>query len=95
MVAPMAIVLLLVRMYDEADALRVVQHLVAGLSVGAAGLILATAVKMALPLRGSARGIFVAAAGFVALALLHLPFLPTLCVLLPVSVAFAAASTRE
>jgi hypothetical protein len=46
-------------------------------------------------LRGSARGIFVAAAGFVALALLHLPFLPTLCVLLPVSVAFAAASTRE
>jgi chromate transporter len=95
MAAPMAIVLVLVRLYDKAGALPVVQHLVAGLSAGAAGLILATAVRIALPLRGSARGIFVAAAGFVALALWHLPFLPTLCVLLPVSVALAAASGRE
>jgi chromate transporter len=95
MVAPMAIVLLLVRLYEQTGALPVVQHLVAGLSAGAAGLILATAVKIALPLRGSLRGLAVAAAGFLALGLCHLPFLPSLCVLLPISVALAAVTLRE
>lgn len=93
MVAPVAIVLVLARLYAEFGALAPVRHMVGGLSAGAAGLILATSVKIAMPLRGSARGIAVAAAGFIALGLLRLPFLPSLLVLVPASIALAALPT--
>ena len=70
------------------------RHLVAGLSAGAAGLILATALKIAKPLRRSPWMLGVAAASFAALGLLRLPFLPSLCVILPVSIALAWRSIR-
>jgi chromate transporter len=88
--APIVIVLALVQLYDRTSAIAPVRHLVTGLSAGAAGLVLSTAIKIALPLRGSLRGLIVAGAGFAALGLLRLPFLPSLCVLVPASIALAA-----
>jgi chromate transporter len=92
--APIAIVLVIVSLYDRYDDYPQVRHLVTGLSAGAAGLILATAVKIALPLRRSPRGLLVAALAFAALGLFRLPFLPSLCVLLPASIALAGWSIR-
>jgi chromate transporter len=91
---PIAIVLVIASLYDRYGGLAPVRHLVTGLSAGAAGLVLATAIKIALPLRSSPRGLLVAAAGFAALGLLRLPFLPSLCVLVPVSIALAGWSIR-
>jgi chromate transporter len=88
--APIALVLLLAGLYDRYGALAPVRHLITGLSAGAAGLVLSTAVKIALPLRSSVTGIVIAALGFIALGILRLPFLPTICVLMPVSVGLAA-----
>jgi chromate transporter len=87
--APVAIVLVLVRLCDRFGALPIVRHGVGGLSAGAAGLILATAVRIALPLRGSWRGLAVAAASFVSFGVLHLPFVPALAVLAALSIALA------
>jgi chromate transporter len=89
--APVAIVLVLVRLYERFGMLAPVRHMVAGLSAGAAGLILATAIRIALPLRGLA----VAAAGFAAVGLLGLPFLPSVLALAPVSLALAATAPDQ
>jgi len=94
MVAPFAIVLVLAWLYEKFGAISTVRHMVGGLSAGAAGLILATAVKIAMPLRGSVRGLLVAGAGFVALGLLRTPFLPSLLILVPASIALAALPVR-
>ncbi|WP_419757752.1 chromate transporter [Acidisoma sp.] len=93
--APIAIVLVMVSLYDRYGAYPPVRHLVTGLSAGAAGLILATALKIATPLRTSPRALAVAAVSFAALGLLRLPFLPSLCVILPTSIALAGWSIRE
>jgi chromate transporter len=92
---PVAIVLGLAELYGRYGEIPAVRHGVAGLSAGAAGLILATAIKIAMPLRGSARGLAVAAASFAAFALLRLPFLPSLVALASFSVALAAAAARH
>jgi chromate transporter len=94
MLAPFALVLVLARLYEKFGAIDAIRHMVGGLSAGAAGLILATSVKIAMPLRGSARGLAVAGAGFVALGLLRTPFLPSLAVLVPASIALAALPAR-
>jgi len=93
--APMVIVLLIATGYDRYGDLAPVRHMVTGLSAGAAGLVMATAIKIALPLRASPRGLAVAAASFAALGLLRLPFLASLCVLVPASIALAGWSIRE
>lgn len=93
--APVAIVLVLVRLYERFGMLAPVRHMVAGLSAGAAGLILATAIRIALPLRGSLRGLAVAAGGFAAVGLLGLPFLPSVLALAPVSLALAATAPDQ
>ncbi len=63
-----------------------VQHLVAGLAAAAAGLLVATALKMLIPLRGNLRALAVVVTGFAAIALLRLPLLPVMLTLLPASV---------
>lgn len=92
--APVIIVLAMAGLYARYGALAPVRHLVTGLSAGAAGLILATAIKIAQPLRRSYWALTVAAWSFAALGLLRLPFLPSLCVLLPISLFIASRSIR-
>lgn len=62
-----------------------VQHLVAGLAAAAAGLLVATALKMLIPLRREPRALAIILAAFAAIALLRLPLLPVMLALLPIS----------
>jgi chromate transporter len=87
--APVAAVIGLGVLYSRYGALPVVAHAFAGLAAAAAGLVLATALTIATPLRTRPKSLLVAAAAFAALALLRLPLLPVLLVLLPAGVLLA------
>lgn len=84
--APTVVVILLGMVYDRYSGDPHLQHLFAGLAAAAAGLLVAMAVKVARPLRGSRLGILIALAGFIAIAVLRLPLLPTMVVLTPISI---------
>ena len=71
-----------------------VQHLFAGLAAAAAGLLIAMAVKILLPLRHDPSAAAIAALGFVAIALLRFPLLPTMLVLTPLSIFVASRVAR-
>ncbi len=92
--APVVIVLLLAVVFDRFAAYPVVAHALGGLASAAAGLVLATALRIAAPLLSRPLGIAVAAVAFSAVALLRLPLLPTLLVLVPLSVALHAVAAR-
>jgi chromate transporter len=91
---PIVIVLCMALLYDRFGNLPMVRHLMIGLAAGAAGLVLSTAVKIAIPLRGSVTAMLVCAACFVALGILRLPFLPSLAVLVPLSILLASLAPR-
>jgi chromate transporter len=84
--APIGVVLTLGVLYERYGGNPVVQHALAGMAAGAAGLVLATAIKIAAPLRHRRLDIVIAAAGFVAIGLLQWPLLATLLVLAPLSI---------
>ena len=83
--APTAIVIALGVIYERFQNDTHIAHMFAGLAA-AAGLLISTALKMATPLRRKPLGILIAATFFVAIALLRLPLLPTMLVLVPVSI---------
>ncbi|MDB5653541.1 MAG: chromate transporter [Tardiphaga sp.] len=83
--APSAIVIGLGVIYDRFKDDPRVGHLFAGLAAAAAGLLVAMAIKIALPLRAKPVGIIIAALCFVAIAILRLPLLPTMIVLASLS----------
>lgn len=83
---PIVLVLALGAAYQRLSVYPVVAHAMAGLAAAACGLVLATALKIATPIRGRALGIAVAGAAFGVIALLRLPMLPSLLVLAPISV---------
>ncbi len=93
--APIVIVLALVTLYARFGGIPMVAHLVMGLSAGAAGLMLATAIKIARPVRRSVPGIVVAALTFAALGPLRLPFVASLAVLAPFSILLAWMMRRR
>jgi chromate transporter len=72
-----------------------VRHLFVGLAAAAAGLLVAMAVKILLPLRNDPAAAFIALLGFVAIAILRTPLLPTMLVLTPIGVAVAARAARH
>jgi chromate transporter len=84
--APIGVVLTLGVLYERYGGNPIVQHALAGMAAGAAGLVLATAIKIAAPLRHRRLDIVIAAAGFVAIGLLQWPLLATLLVLAPLSI---------
>ena len=86
MVAPMVIVIVLGIIYARYADVPAVQHLFLGLAAAASGLVLATSLKIAAPLRSSPVGIVLAVVAFVAVAVLRLPLLPILLVMAPVSI---------
>ncbi len=84
--APMAIVILLGGVYSRYGHLPIVAHGFAGLAAAASGLVVAMAVKIAMPLRGDWLAIAVAAVAFLAIAILRWPLLATMLVLAPASI---------
>jgi len=73
MTAPVAIVIGMGVVYDRYAGLPPVRRAFVGLSAAAAAYLLATAWKIALPLRGRPLAIAVAACTFAAIAVLRLP----------------------
>lgn len=84
--APTAIVIVLGMVYQQFSGDTHVRHAFAGLAAAAAGLLIATAVKIALPIRGNPAAIAMAGLCFVAIALLRLPLLPALLALAALSI---------
>jgi chromate transporter len=84
--APTAIVVALGMVYERYASDPHVRHTFAGLAAAAAGLLIAMAVKLALPIRGNLAAIAVALFCFFAIAVLGLPLLPTMIALAAFSV---------
>jgi chromate transporter len=84
--APTAVVIALGMLYDRFQDDPHIRHLFAGLAAAAAGLLVAMAVKIVLPLRRRPIGVTMAALCCLAIAVLRLPLLPTMLVLAPLSV---------
>lgn len=72
--------------YSDTD---IAQRMLGAMAAAGAGLILAMAIKLMKPMRGSVRGLGMTAAVFAAAFLLHLPLVTILLVLGPVSLALA------
>jgi chromate transporter len=89
MAAPMAIALVLGALYAEFGATGVARGAFAGISAAAAGLVIATALKMAAPLRRRPLALGCGLAAFGAVGVLRLPMIDVLLVLAPLSVAMA------
>ena len=83
--APMAIVMGLGSAYARYGTLPTVQRAFAGLAAAASGLILATACKIAWPLRSRPVDLAIAAVAFAAVAFARLPLLPTMLALVPIA----------
>jgi chromate transporter len=84
--APVAVVIVLGAVYARTAMHPVVANGLAGMAAAAAGLVLATALRIAAPLRARPVGLAVALTGFIAVALIRLPLLPVLLVLAPAAV---------
>ncbi|RKP55699.1 chromate transporter [Pararobbsia silviterrae] len=91
---PTAIVVALGVLYERTQNDPRVQHLFAGLAAAAAGLLVAMAIKVALPLKGKPAAIAIAVLGFVAIAVLRAPLVVTMLVLTPLSIAVAVRTAR-
>jgi chromate transporter len=89
MAAPMVVVIVLGSIYARFQHEPAVRRLFAGLAAAAAGLLLGLVWKIASPLRRNPAGIAVAIICFLAIGVLHLPLLPTLLVMAPISVLLA------
>jgi chromate transporter len=83
---PVVIVVSLGSLYAAYSDHPVVARAAGGLAAAASALVVATSIKIAAPLRGHWPGIAIAAVVVVAIAVLHLPLLPTMLVLAPASV---------
>lgn len=86
---PALVVVAMFVLYAQWADHPVVQQSMAGMSAVAAGLILATAIKLGLALRERWKWLGFGVTTFVMIAVLRLPLLPSLAVLLPVAVASA------
>jgi chromate transporter len=84
--APTAVVLVLGVIYSRYSSEPRVIHMFAGLAAAAAGLLISMAIRLALPLRGQPLAIVIAALIFGAIAVLHLPLVPTMLVAAPCSI---------
>jgi chromate transporter len=91
---PSLVVIGLGVLYEHTQTDPHVRHLFAGLAAAAAGLLISMAVKIVLPLRNKPLAALIAGLGFVAIAILRLPLLPTMLVLTPLSIYIASRSAR-
>ncbi|MDE2514800.1 MAG: chromate transporter [Rhodospirillales bacterium] len=89
MAAPMAIILCLAVLYNRYGQVGIIRHMFTGLAAAASALVLATALRIAAPLRASIAGMIVAVVTFAAVALLGWPMLPVLVVMMPLSIGLA------
>jgi chromate transporter len=89
MLMPLVIVLALATLYAQFAEIARVREAFSGVSASASGLILATALKLARPLKQYRWQIGVCAVAFVGIALVRVPLVWLLAVLCPLSIAIA------
>jgi chromate transporter len=89
MLMPLVIVLTLATIYGRFAQIDAVRNALDGMSASASGLILATALKLARPIRSFAWQIAICAVVFAAIALVRVPLLWVLVVICPVSFGLA------
>jgi chromate transporter len=86
---PVCLVMLLQAAYARWGELPEAKHALVGLAAAAAGTVLGTALKIALPIFSRRTNVALAAAVFALVMLLHLSLLSVLLLVLPVSLFFA------
>ena len=93
---PMALVMALAVLYAHFGQIDVLRRILAGISCGAVGLLIAVVAKMLMPLvrRGDVAGLLVMVAVFIAIGLLRLPLQAVLLVAVPVSIAITFIIVR-
>jgi chromate transporter len=89
MLMPLVIVLVLATLYAQFAQYDAVRGACSAVSASASGLILATALKLARPIRDSAWQVGICAVVFAGIALLRVPLLWLLLALCPLSIGFA------
>jgi chromate transporter len=89
MLLPLAIVLALATLYAQYAQVDAVRGACSGVSASASGLILATALKLARPIRESAWQAGICVVVFVGIALLRIPLLWMLAVFCPLAIGIA------
>jgi chromate transporter len=94
---PMALVMVLAVLYAHYGQLEVLRHILAGISCGAVGLLIAVVAKMLMPLlkRGDVAGLILTVAVFVAIGLLRWPLQDVLLVAVPVSLGITFLMRRR
>lgn len=91
---PTAVVIGLGVVYDRLRDDPTLQHLFAGLAAAAAGLLVATALKMLAPMRRSAPALLVVGATLFAIAGARWPLLPCMLALAPLSILLCGRRGR-
>ena len=93
---PMLLVMILAVLYAEFGQLEMLRRILAGISCGAVGLLLAVVAKMLMPLikRRDVGGMVVTIAVFVTIGLLRLPLQAVLLVAVPVSLGITFVMRR-
>jgi len=89
MLMPLAIVLVLAAVFAEFAQVEAVRGVCRGVSAAASGLVLAMALRMALPIRHTPWQVGIGLLVFVAIGLARLPMLWVVAALVPVSLGFA------
>ncbi|MDE8349222.1 MAG: chromate transporter [Acidocella sp.] len=87
--APIIIVLLMGALFARFATVPAVEHTVGGMAAAAAGLVAATAFKIAQPGLVTLRPACVTALAFALVIVLHVPLLGVLALMLPLSIALA------
>ena len=93
---PVVIVTVLAALYQRYGGIDGLRRILAGVSCAAIGLLIATVLRMLLPLfeRGDVVGLVSVAAVFVAIGLLRLPLPSVLLVAIPISIVIPALTRR-
>lgn len=94
MAAPMTIIIGLGIVYARIEDDPIVRRAFAALAAASSGLVLATALKIAAPLRGQPLQIGIATISLIAISVLRLPLLTTMLVLAPLSVGLVWIARR-
>jgi chromate transporter len=89
LLAPLVVVVPLMVLYTQSGDNELVRGTFRGVAAAAAGLMVATSLKVALPYRHSLRAILLAAVAFVGVSVLHVPLLLVVLVLAPCGVLAA------
>jgi chromate transporter len=93
--APLAVGLVLGTLYLRYPHPDVIQKILGGVSAAAAGLLIATGIKMLMPHRRRPAALFFALLAFAGIIFVKLPLLTVLAGLVPLSIAVAGVMSRR